>query len=96
MSKQLSLEQFVGSKGQDWTMIVRKLLNKARQTSTPFRSARTPPIGIVFLPPSASPSGSVCEIALSAGFPPIQPTGIQFPTTVFSGKARSFNPAWFQ
>lgn len=35
------------------------------------------------------------DIAPTPECVPVQPTGIAFPVTLFSGKARSFNPAWF-
>ena len=28
-------------------------------------------------------------------FPPVQPTNIKYPTTVISGRSRSFNPKWY-
>lgn len=43
---------------------------------------------------SSVPASSLtCDIAQSS---PCQPTGIVFPSTYFSGKARSFNPAWYK
>ena len=36
------------------------------------------------------------DIASRLQCPPCQPVDIQFPITYFSGKARSFNPEWFQ
>ena len=48
---------------------------------------------------SHSSSGSLAptasDIALTPQCSPSQPTGITFPVTLYSGKARSFNPAWF-
>ena len=35
------------------------------------------------------------DIALSPAFPPVQPKCVQFPTTTFSNRARSFNPIWY-
>ena len=29
-------------------------------------------------------------------FPPVQPVNIKYPATLISGKARSFNPAWYK
>ena len=40
--------------------------------------------------PASSPT---CDIAQSSA---CQPTRIVFPSTYFSGKARSFNPAWYK
>ena len=102
MTKQLSLYKFVANK--------RRRLGDARDGSESDSSEQSQPdfntVSIRrkshdrSLPssarPSCSSSESLCDIALSAGFPPVQPTGIQFPTTVFSGKGRSFNPAWFK
>lgn len=36
------------------------------------------------------------DIAVSPQQQPVQPVNIQFPATSFSGKQRSFNPAWFR
>ena len=35
------------------------------------------------------------DIAQTAAFPPAQPANIRFPTTIISGKARSFNSVWY-
>ena len=35
------------------------------------------------------------DIASTTAFPPVQPVNITFPVTVYSGKSRSFNPAWY-
>ena len=43
--------------------------------------------------PASSPT---CDIALTPQSSPCQPTRIVFPSTYFSGKARSFNPAWYK
>lgn len=36
------------------------------------------------------------DIAISTQQPPVQPSNVVFPVTVFSGKGRSFNPSWYQ
>ena len=36
------------------------------------------------------------DIAPMPTFPPVQPTNVDFPVTYYSGKPRSFNPAWFK
>ena len=40
-------------------------------------------------------SNVVDDIAPTAEFPPCQPSSCKFPTTILSGKARSFNPSWY-
>ena len=35
------------------------------------------------------------DIAQGPAFPPVQPKYIRFPTTTYSNRARSFNPAWY-
>lgn len=35
------------------------------------------------------------DVALSPASPTVQPTNIEYPSTVISEKARSFNPVWF-
>ena len=52
--------------------------------------------------PSASYGNSVdsnkgpSDIAQTPAFPPVRPTNARFPTTMFSNKARSFNPLWYK
>ncbi len=36
------------------------------------------------------------DIALSPSVHPVQPVNVTYPVTLFSGKARSFNPTWFR
>ena len=36
------------------------------------------------------------DIASMPAFPPVQPVNIKYPATLISGKARSFNPAWYK
>ena len=36
------------------------------------------------------------DIAVTSKSSPVQPTGVRFPDTSFSGKKRSFNPLWYQ
>lgn len=38
---------------------------------------------------------AVSDIAQSPAFPPVKPKHVQFPTTTYSSRARSFNPAWY-
>ena len=45
--------------------------------------------------PAVTASGTPDDIAMSPQQPPVQPTGIVYPATDFSGKRRSFNPSWF-
>ena len=40
-------------------------------------------------------SNVVDDITPTAEFPPCQPSNCKFPTTILSGKARSFNPSWY-
>lgn len=109
MSKQISLDRFVGSGSS---------ASKRRKTQTLEDQPSDRPDSPVSVPrhetesetnrstransdsdsddETGSPSMRECDIALSTEFPPIQPTGIQFPKTTFSGKARSFNAAWYQ
>ena len=35
------------------------------------------------------------DLAPTPAFPPVQPTNIKYPSTVISGKSRSFNPKWY-
>ena len=35
------------------------------------------------------------DIAASPAHPPVRPVNIKFPSTLFSGKARSFSPRWY-
>ena len=44
----------------------------------------------------SAPSKLPDDIALSPQFPPVQPVNLKFPITLFSGKPRSFNPAWYR
>ena len=44
---------------------------------------------------TASCRPKVPDDIASTPFPPVQPVNIKYPSTVISGKPRSFNPAWY-